>query len=502
MKAELILSNDVEENFLSKLIENSKEVLSKGVPKGKKKPEIKDLKIFKNKIQITLESDKYVRPHEAILRLRKFLDKNLSKFKSSVRDIIVNHYEAEIELEEKPDFEIKLPFVDKIEFGEKSAKLIFKDIDVEALEKRYVDRIIKRLEEKIREKKISGKAEFTKVVRRSERKLHKYAFKQDPTPILEKEKWVIRFSRGVWIIMQSYASLIRAIEELIIDKIAKPLGFEEIILPKIVPLDVMKRKGQLVGIPNEMFYVCSPKSREKEIFEEFIDYVKITDKIPKEMLMNLLDYPEYCLAYAQCEPFYEIFYKKIIDLDKLPLKFYDRYGPTYRYEAGGLKGLERLTEFKRIEFTFIGKPEDVIKIRNELVEKSLEVIDKIFDLEWSLEATTAVYLEHAGIKEEEFAEYVRTYDISVTLPFETPSKPEKKLEIASYHVHEDFYAKNFKWKEKKNRKIWSGCAGLSPSRWAYVFIVRYGLNYEEWPDEIKKYIGKNLPKFDKSIIIG
>ncbi len=502
MKAKLLLSKEVEENVLSEIINKGRDILTRGVPKKGKPPEIKELKLYKNVIEIAIESDKYVRPHDAILRIRNFLDRNLARYKSSVRDIIVDHYEAEVELPEKPQFDIKLPFVERIEFKENIAKIIFKDLDVEALEKRYVDRIIKRLEEKIREKKITGKAEFTKIVKRSERKIHKYAFKQDPTPILEREKWVIRFSRGVWIIMQSYAALMRAIEELIIDKIARPLGFEEIILPKIVPLDVMKRKGQLVGIPNEMFYVCSPKSREKEIFEEFIDYVKITDKIPKEKLMNLLDFPEYCLAYAQCEPFYEIFYKKIIDLDKLPLKFYDRYGPTYRYEAGGLKGLERLTEFKRIEFTFIGKPEDVIKIRNELVEKSIEVIDKIFDLEWSLEATTAVYLEHAGLKEEEFAEYVRTYDISVTLPFETPSRPERKLEIASYHVHEDFYAKNFKWKEKKNRKIWSGCAGLSPSRWAYVFIVRYGLNYDDWPKEIKRYIGEKLPKFDKEVIVG
>ncbi len=502
MKSKLILSKSVEENILYKLLNESKNLLRKGVPKDGKVPEIKSLEILNNEIIITLESDRYVRPHDAILRIKKFLDRNLSKYKSSVRDVIVEHYEAEIKFKETVPSKIKLPFVDKIETRGHTARIIFKDVDLEALEKRYVDKVIKRLEEKIKEKKIAGKVEYTRVVKESVKKIDKYKFKCDPTPVLERENWVMRFSRGVWIILPSYASLMRAIEELIIEKIAKPLGFEEIMLPKIIPLEVMKRKGQLTGIPNEMYYVCPPKSRDKELFEEFIDYVKITGKIPGDKLKDLIDNPEYCLAYAQCEPFYEIFFRKIIDLDKLPLKYFDRYGPTYRYEAGGLRGLERLTEFKRVEFTFIGKPEDVIEIRNKLVEKSIEVIDKIFDLEWKLEATTAVYLEHAGLKEEETADYVRTYDISVVLPFETPSKPERTLEIASFHVHEDFYARNFKWKERKNRKIWSGCAGLSPTRWSYVFIVRYGINYEDWPDEIKKYIGKELPKFDRATFVG
>lgn len=503
MEARLLLSDRISEEDLKEGIEAVKPVLSKGVPKGKKGCEILEYKLEDKAIYLKLQSGRYVRPHDAILRINKRLSAFLGKKrKVGIREIIVDRYEIEYELEKKPLNEIKLPFVDEIKFEDKKVFIKLKDIDVEALEKKYVDRLLRRLEEKINQQYILGKAEFSRVVKQSEPKLHKYKFKKDPTEELARNLWVKHFARGVWIILPSYASLMRAIEELVVDKIAKELGFLEVFYPKIIPLEVMLKKGQLAGIPNEILWVCPPKTRDISAWQEYIDYVKITGKTAPEKLYEMLDYPEFGLAYAQCEPFYEIFAKKTIDIDKLPLKFYDRYGPTYRHESGGLKGLERLTEFKRIEFTWIGSKEDVINIRDEVRDKAVEIIDRIFDLEWKLEATTAVYLEHAGEKEEVVEkDYARTYDLTVKLPFETASKKEKDLEIASFHVHEDFYAKRFKWKERKKREIWSGCAGISPSRWAYVFIVRHGMNYEDWPKEIKKYIGKKLPEFPKDVFV-
>jgi seryl-tRNA synthetase len=293
-----------------------------------------------------------------------------------------------------------------------------------------------------------------------------------------------------------------AIEELVIEKVAKTLDFTEVYLPKIIPLDSQRKKGQLAGIPNEIWWVCPPRSRDSAEWEEFTDYVKITEKNAPEKLFQNLEKPVFSLAYAQCEPFYDLWEGKVIDCEKLPVKFIDRFGPTWRYESGGLKGLERLTEFKRIEFVWLSSPNEVIKIRDKVRDKSLEIIDKVFNLEWRLDATTAIYLEHAGEKvTKDEKEYVRTYDLTALLPFETASRPEKELEIASFHVHEDYYAKNFHWKEKKDRPLWSGCAGVSPTRWAYVFILRHGLNFDDWPKEIKKYIGDKLPELPENLFM-
>lgn len=506
LKCKLIFSRKISENDFDKVseaIERAREVLDKGVPKGKEGCRIAEKKITREGVYLNLISSRYARAHDVVFRIINKISPLLGReLKLGIRDVKVISYEIEYELEKEPENSknIALPFVEKLEIKDGKAYLKLRDIDREALENKYVDRLLKRLDEKIKLQEAKGKAEFSKIIRQSEPRIEKYKIKEDPTRILEENNFVMHAGRGVWIILPPYFAIWRAIECLVYERIARKLGFVEAAFPKIITLDIERKKGQLYGIPNEMLYVCAPKTRDAKAWEDYIDLVKITGKEHADKLFNKLSEPEFALSYAQCEPFYEIWSGKIIDGDKLPIKLFDSYGPTWRHESGGLKGLERLTEFKRIEFTWLGFPEQVIEIRDKIRDEALKIIDKIFDVEWKLEATTAVYLEHAGEIEKENKEkkdYVKTYDLSITLPFETPSRKEKNVEIASFHVHEDFYARNFNWKERKNRKLWSGCAGISPTRWAYVFILRYGLDYDNYPKEIKRYIGKNLPKLPK-----
>jgi len=506
LKCFLQLSSSIEKKdfgTVERLLKEAAPLLQKGVPKDKEGCRIAEHKVSEDGVFLRLISERYVRPHDAIFRIINHISPLLGKeLKVGIRDIKVEDYQIEYELEGEPKTKVTLPFAEKIEIKNNIAHLTLKDIDREALENKYIDRLLKRLEEKIRQEEAKGKAEYSRVIKESEPRVGKYKVNAEPTDELEKRNFVAHAGKGVWIILPPYAALWRAIEQLVFDKIAKPLGFKEVALPKIINLDIEKKKGQLYGIPNEMWWVCAPATREQKEWEDYIDLVKITGKPNEDVLMKHLSPPEFALSYAQCEPFYEIWSRRVVDVEKMPIKLIDNYGPTWRYESGGLKGLERLSEFKRMEFTWIGAPEDVVKIRDEIRDKAVDIIDKIFDVEWKLEATTAVYLEHAGEKvEKEDREYVRTYDLSAALPFETPSKKEKALEISSFHVHEDHYAKNFYWKEKKGRTLWSGCTGISPTRWAYVFILRYGFDYDSWHPEIKKYIGKELPGFPEGTFL-
>lgn len=502
MKAKLVFSDKIEDKeTVEKAIEESKKILKRGVPKGEKGAEIISHSVRGNILSLNLVSGRYVRCHDAILRINKYLSQVLGKkLHIGIRSIEVDSYEIWYELEQKPRREVKLPFTRKIDIKGKEAHLVLEGLDQEALEDKYVDRLLKRLEEKIRQQYVEGKAGFVHEVKKSKGRLKKYKMREDPTEILVQKNWVRHAGSGVWTILPPYAALWRAIEGIVFEMVAKPLGFKEVLLPKIISLEVQKRKGQLSGIPNEIWWVCPPKTRDPKYWEEFTDYVRITGKTTPDKLMENLGKPEFSLSYAQCEPFYDIWAGRVLDRDKLPIKLVDNYGPTWRYESGGLKGLERLNEFKRMEFVWISSPVDAIKIRDRVRDKAVEIVDKVFDLEWRLDAATAIYLEHAGeAVEKEDRKYMRTYDLTILLPFETKSRPEKELEIASFHVHEDFYAKSFRWKEKKGRELWSGCTGISPTRWAYVFLLRHGFDYEGWPKKVKSYIGKELPTLPSNL---
>jgi len=503
MDCSLILTDEVDRDLIEEALESAEGLLQKGVPEGEEGARITKWRLMGNRVEVNLVSGRYVRCHEAILRIRKHLSGHLGKkAKVGVRGVEVERYEIWYGVEDEPRGRMKLPFTEKLEIRDGEAHLVLKDLDEEALEKKYVDRLLKRLEEKIREQHITGKAGYLETVRKSKKRLERYAVREDPTEELLKRNWVKRAGRGVWTVLPPYAALWRAIERLVMDRIAAPLGFQEVLLPKIVPLDVQEKKGQLSGIPNEIWWVCPPKTRDPKAWEGYRDYVKITGRKAPELLAMNLGRPEFALSYAQCEPFYDLWSGGVMDREKLPVKFVDNYGPTWRYESGGLKGLERMNEFKRMEFVWISSPEDAIGIRDSVLDATVGFIDRIFDVEWRVDATTAVYLEHAGEKEENGEmPYVRTYDLTVSLPFETLSRPERELEIASFHVHEDFYAKSFNWKEKKGRELWSGCVGISPTRFAYVFLLRYGFDYKAWPKEVKGYIGNDLPMMPENLFV-
>lgn len=454
------------------------------------------ISFLKNKILFSISSKGRVRGYSYLLYLRNQLTDLLGKkFKVGIKEVICKSLTIDLTTSRKPKEKIKLPFIKKISFKDKTAHLEFEELNQTALSENYVDRVLKLLEGKIAAQYITGKAATEKVVRKSKEKLNKYVFKEDPTPEIISRGWVREFpGPGVWIIMPPLAALHRAIYNLIMDKIAEPLGFSEIMLPRLIPLDVARKQGKLSGIPYEMLWVCPPAKRDPKFFEKFTDFVKVTEKNAPEELAKYLDKPLFGLSHGQCEPFYQIFEKEIVDAEKLPIKVVDINGPTWRWEGGGLKGLERVTEFQRIEFVYLGTKEQVLKIRNQILKKSEEIMDKIFDVQYRIDANIPVYLEHAGEVEKKDEGFVKTYDLTIILPFQTASRPEAELEISSYHAHTDYYVKRFHIKEKKGRELWTGCAGLSPTRWAYVFLVRWGFDYKKWPREIKKYIGKDLPK--------
>ncbi len=477
----------------------TQEAFKKGMKQIKKDLELKNLEIKKDRAKFTLEGK---RCHTKIIRLKNFLQQELGpEHHVGVRKINVIDYEIKFKPEKPAKKPIEMPFVKKMEKEGQKLHLWLENLDEDDLEKSIPDRILKRLEKRIAQQHIQGKKEFSETIKKSNPRTKKYALQEDPTKELEERNWVQRTGRGVWTILPPYAALWKAINKLVTEKITQELKFQETILPKLVPLDTHRKKGQLSGVPNEIWWVCPPETRDPEEWNNYKDYVAITHDTAPEKLKQKLGKPKFGLAYAQCEPFYEIWSKKTIDRDKTPLKFVDQNGPTWRYEAGGLKGLERLNEFNRIEYIYLGSPEKVIDIRNQLKDKALEIVDEVFDLEWELQSTTAAYLEHSGETQETETEEPRTYDINANIPFKAKSKPEKHLEIASFHIHEDYYAQKFSWKERKNRKLWSGCTGISPTRWAYVLLIRHGFNPKNWPEEIKKRVRGKLPELPEDLFM-
>ncbi|MEM2487637.1 MAG: aminoacyl--tRNA ligase-related protein [Thermoproteota archaeon] len=489
VSVELNLSRELVGDEVEKIVDYAlsrfPSIFSKG--SGGEAPRIEELTVKGNLLSMTVESGRRVRAHEAIKRARRALSEELGpKMGLGVRSIIVKSFEVFFTGENLR--EVRLPLVKRVEKVAGGIKYWF-EVSEADMYNQVPDRLISIFIEK---QEAFGEArEVHRIIWKSSEKPVKYI--GDPGLVMEEEGWVKRFHPGIWYYLQPYTSLLRIFENMIIESVLKPLGFQEIVLPKLIPLEVMKKKGQLTGIPHEMLYVCEPGLRELSFFEEYADSVKVFNNTLPELLKPLLKEPSFCLPYAQCEPFYELFSGEVVNLDNPPVKLYDRSGFSFRHEAGGLRSLERLMAFTRIEIVYLGRPEEVSEIRDRLIDNYIHLLDKTLDLEVRTAEVTPVWMAHAGVVGDVERKVPATLDVEAYLPFRGDRSSVEWLEIANASVHYDKYVEWFNIKERKNREVWTGCSGNGLERWVYSFLARHGFNVEDWPVEVKRLWGYLSP---------
>ncbi|MGQ9788740.1 MAG: serine--tRNA ligase [Candidatus Hadarchaeaceae archaeon] len=496
LKARLVFSGDLGkvEREVRAILSAAGPLLAKGAPKGKEMEAARIIgwRMTANELTVELESGRYVRAHDALLRLAKLLAAELGKkYKIGLREMSAEDYRILLPIAEAPAEALaeirKLPY--KVVVGESLVEIQLKEVGEAELRNRVVDRLLLMVEEII--SRASAKMAEPRVVRRGPKLPH--PFNENPFEIAKKLGWIREFpGRGQWIYEETYTKLIRAIEDIIIEEIARPLKFEEVMFPKLIPLEVMQRMpGYLDGVPEGMYYV-SPPPRDPEAFKEFKQKLRLTKRVPVDGLKRILKEPAYVLAPAQCEPFYETFAFSHVRIEDLPVKQFDRSGWTYRWEGGGVEGLLRTQEFHRIEFVFLGSPEDVVSIRDAVVERCIGVLDKL-GMEWRLLVATPFYMREGVVGDGSDSSRVATYDVEVLLPYDS-----SWLEIGSYNVHRTKFVETFKIKEVKGRQVWTGCCGFGTSRWVVGFLAQHGFDLSRWPDPVRKRVG-SLPPVPKVV---
>ncbi|MBC7080866.1 MAG: serine--tRNA ligase [Thermoplasmatales archaeon] len=447
--------------------------------------------IKENKIFLRIISEKR-RSHEWALRIVKKLEEFLGRMKIGVRDLHLERYEVEFELDKEPMKSISIPFAD-VEIKDKNAKIVISDKGEEFLRENYVDRIIKRINEKISTQYYEGKKEYWNLIWQSKEK--KIFWDKDPSEEMIRLGWIKLMGKGKWFYFPPAAAIMRAMERIAINEVIAPLGFSEIIQPMHVSFDTWIRTGHLEGMPGEIYYICEPKSREAKEWENFVDLLKIRKEVSEEELIKNLKPPKEGVCYAQCPNIYASLAGKTIAEDSLPLLIFDRSTPSDRYEAGGKHGIERVDEFHRIEIVYIGTKEQLIEVREKLMARYRHVFDEILDLEWRMAKVTPFYLQQAGLVASEEDEIKGTIDFEAYLPYRG-DRSEEWLEIQNISIVGDKYVKAFNIKAQKS-DLWSGCSGIGLERWTVAFLAQKGIYPENWPERFRKYLPNlsEMPKF-------
>jgi len=351
--------------------------------------------------------------------------------------------------------------------------------------------MINRVKEKVDNQYYEGKGEFWESIWESEEK--EPVWSKDPTEEMVKLDWLKQGpTKGKWFYRPQAAAILKAMEEIAIKEVLKPLGFQEIIESQIVPFDIWLKTGHLEGMPSEFYYVVEPATRDVEKWEKFVDLTKITKEVDFNELQKNLSVPTAGICYAQCPMIYWSFKGKTISEESLPIFVYDKTAVSGRYESGGRHGIERVDEFHRIEPVYIGTREQLLNLREKLIERYKHVFNDIFDIEWRMAWVTPWYMQQAGKIGATGEQDCGTIDFEAYMPYRGDRKKSEWLEFQNLSILGDKYVKSFNIKSQKS-ELWSGCSGIGLERWTTAFLAQKGINPDEWPAGFKRYL-RELPK--------
>lgn len=476
-----VAKGDVEEFFQSTAVE----LLKKGVPEGRgsivNRVECRD-----ERICFEVFSDRYVRAHDAVLRIRKPLAALLGKkYRIGIRKIEIDSYTITFP-SKKPLKQLKIPYVKNIEYQD-GALVLALEVGEAEIEKRVPDRIISLIEDKLQAQEYGGKAEHWSLLWQSEEKQHTNT--EDPTRLLVEAGWIKHgASRGQWIYGPEITKLFRVFEQIVLEEIITPLGYQEMIFPKLVTWEVWKHSGHAKGVYPEIYYVCPPKSRDPEFWEEVMDYYKVTLEVPLDLIAEKIDRPIGGMCYAQCPPFWMFLKGETIADESFPLKVFDRSGTSHRYESGGIHGIERVDEFHRIELVWCGTVEQTLEHSKQLQECYKKIFNEILDLEWRMAWVTPWFMAQEGLSGLSEEKEVGTIDYEAKMPYN-----KEWLEFQNLSVNGDKYPRGFNVKSQSRQTLWSGCSGIGLERWASAFLAQKGLNPRDWPERIQETYA-DMPK--------
>lgn len=272
---------------------------------------------------------------------------------------------------------------------------------------------------------------------------------QELTERAVKDKWLIKTPDDhFWLLAPKMTKLIKDIQQLLIDSVAKELNYDEWIFPRIIPEDAIQKTGWLKHHPHQAFTVGT---------------LPYSD--------NFLN--RYMLDPIQCVSFYNAFKDQVIE-DKLPLKIVEYLGGwTYRNESiNDSDGFFKSKTFLRVEFITIGNERDVITLRNAILKKGLKILNTTYGLDLDKAKGDSCFIEspknddkHYNIIGSQVTDTTETIDIIYKR-----KDPAEFLELASGSIVGTHISKSFSIKSNAEKDLWSGCFGFGLNRIALVIL--------------------------------
>lgn len=277
----------------------------------------------------------------------------------------------------------------------------------------------------------------------------------DNKPVdLTKIGIIEEFGPGQYVILPKGTKLLNKIYEAMQEHIVRPLNFEEVVLPKMAPVDTFE-KASLVDFPDG-------KQRQTEFPWSWDQYLCAVNPFGETEGVK----ETYVLDPLQCTVLYQFLKGKTVDVSDGPVKWYDRSGPTYRNESlDSLMPGVKQREFHRAEFMFLGTEEQVTETREQALQQ-VESLCQSFGLGYRIVVGGSCHrLEDHEVREPTSIEDIPVKDVEVYCP------GYGYLEVSGNAVMGNTLTSRFSISGNNEEELWSGCSGIGLNRMMYAIAT-------------------------------
>jgi seryl-tRNA synthetase len=143
-----------------------------------------------------------------------------------------------------------------------------------------------------------------------------------------------------------------------------------------------------------------------------------------------------------------------------------------------------------MEPVYLGTPEQLLALREQLLDRYTRVFDTILELEWRTAWVTPFYMQQSGgVGVEDNTERIKgTIDFEAYLPYRGTREASEWLEFQNLSIVGEKYTKAFTIRPQKGT-LWSGCSGIGLERWTTAFLAQKGLDPDGWPAAFREFAG-------------
>jgi seryl-tRNA synthetase len=177
--------------------------------------------------------------------------------------------------------------------------------------------------------------------------------------------------------------------------------------------------------------------------------------------------PAHFLSSAVCFHMYPVLAGRSLDQGRLTLL--SAAGECYRYEGHKMQPLIRQWAFTMREIVFLGGAEQVATMRDELMARTVRYAG-ILGLQAELRPASDPFFTPEA-RGRALLQRLKGLKQELCVPGERGD-----VAIASFNLHDDFFARRFDLRLADGRRAHSGCVAFGLERWVYALMSQHGLD--------------------------